>query len=67
MWTDLLYRLRAILLRRQMDHDLDEELRFHMEHQIQQQGRGRARQRTLDGFKVVVDCGSGVAGRASSR
>ena len=35
MWTDLLYRLRAIFRRDRMDRDLDEELRYHMERQVQ--------------------------------
>jgi putative ABC transport system permease protein len=32
--TDLLYRLRALVGRRRMEADLDEEVRFHFEHQV---------------------------------
>ena len=31
MWSDLRYRMRAILRRRSMERELDEELRFHLE------------------------------------
>jgi predicted permease len=34
MLNDLLFRLRAILRRNRMEDDLDEELRFHFEHQV---------------------------------
>ena len=33
MWTDSLLRLRALLFRRQMDHELQDELQFHLEMQ----------------------------------
>src|SRR5437667_2307011 len=37
MLTDLLYRLRAIFRRKAMEAELDEELRFHLEHQIEKE------------------------------
>src|SRR4051812_7050371 len=37
MLTDLRYRLRAIFARADMDRDLDAELRFHIEHEIDKQ------------------------------
>ena len=33
MLTDLLYRLRAVLRRDAVERELDEELRFHVDHQ----------------------------------
>ncbi len=39
MLTDLLHRLRALFFRRQMDADLDDELRFHLEQSAEQQIR----------------------------
>jgi hypothetical protein len=33
MWTDSLLRLRALLFRRQMDNELQDELQFHLEMQ----------------------------------
>ena len=34
-WADkLLLRLRSVFRRRRVDHELDDELRFHLEHQI---------------------------------
>jgi predicted permease len=33
MITDLLYRVRALLFRRSVERDLDDELQFHVEHQ----------------------------------
>src|SRR5688500_9250518 len=35
MWSDLIYRLRAMFRRGRMERDLDDELRFHLEHQIE--------------------------------
>jgi len=32
-WSDLLLRLRALLVWRRVEHELDEELRFHIEMQ----------------------------------
>ncbi|HWC99223.1 MAG TPA: ABC transporter permease [Candidatus Sulfopaludibacter sp.] len=36
MLHDLIFRIRAIFLRSRLDADMDEELRFHLEHQTQQ-------------------------------
>lgn len=33
MLTDLLYRLRALVRRRDVERELDDELRFHVERQ----------------------------------
>ena len=33
-WSDLLLRLRALLVWRRVEHELDEELRFHVEMQF---------------------------------
>ena len=35
MFTDLLYRLRALFWRKSMETELDEELRVHLEHQVE--------------------------------
>jgi hypothetical protein len=35
MVTDLLYRLRALFRRNSMEAELDEELRAHLEHQVE--------------------------------
>ncbi|MGC4052008.1 MAG: ABC transporter permease [Paludibaculum sp.] len=35
MLTDLLYRLRALFQRRTLEEDLDEELRFHFDHNVE--------------------------------
>jgi predicted permease len=35
MWSDLRYRLRALFRRRRMEQELDEELRFHQEREIE--------------------------------
>ncbi len=34
MWTDLLYRLRALLQRRAVEDELNQELQFHLEQQV---------------------------------
>ena len=36
MLSDLWYRLRALFTGRTMDRELDEELRFHLEHETEQ-------------------------------
>jgi predicted permease len=36
MFTDILFRLRAILRRRAVEQELDEELRSHLEHEVSQ-------------------------------
>src|SRR4029453_13968911 len=44
MLTDLFYRLRALLRGRALDRELEEELRFHLEHEIDKQvATGRSR------------------------
>lgn len=35
MLTDLLYRVRTLFRRAQINHELDEELRFHFDHQVE--------------------------------
>src|SRR5437763_5663632 len=35
MWSDLLYRLRVLFRRNTVERELDEELRFHFERQVQ--------------------------------
>ena len=40
MLTDLLYRLRAIFRRKAVEEELDEELRFHLEHQVEKESKG---------------------------
>src|SRR5437879_6193845 len=37
MWADLQYRIRAIFRRHAVEQELDEELRFHLDRQIQKQ------------------------------
>src|SRR5881394_2600601 len=37
MFSDLRFRLRALFRRSAMERELDEELRFHLEHEIEQQ------------------------------
>ena len=39
MLTDLLYRLRALLRRKSKEAELDEELRSHLEKQVEKYGR----------------------------
>jgi hypothetical protein len=39
MLNDLLFRLRALLRRNSMGAELDEELRFHIEHEIEKHRR----------------------------
>src|SRR4029450_12730671 len=44
MLTDLLYRLRALVRSRAVEGELEEELRFHLEHEIDKQvASGRSR------------------------
>ena len=38
-WTDYCLRLRALLFRRRMDEELDEELQFHLEMQARKNQR----------------------------
>src|SRR4051794_19689749 len=59
MLTDLRYRLRAIFARADMDRDLDAELSFHIEHEIDKQvalgvPRADAERRALLGFGGVT-------------
>jgi hypothetical protein len=35
MISDLLFRLRAIFRRRSVERELDEELQFHLEHEVE--------------------------------
>ena len=35
IWSDLRYRVRALLWRRSLDRDLDDELRFHVERETE--------------------------------
>ncbi|MGA3048199.1 MAG: ABC transporter permease [Terracidiphilus sp.] len=35
MFSDLLFRLRALILRKRMETELDQELRFHFEHEVE--------------------------------
>jgi hypothetical protein len=35
MWSDLLHRLRALVRRRKVERELDEELQFHFEQQVE--------------------------------
>ena len=37
--SDLLYRLRAVVLRNRMERELDDELRFHIEHEAETAAR----------------------------
>ena len=39
MWNDLRFRLRAIFCRSAVERELEEELQFHLEHQIQRHVR----------------------------
>src|SRR5688500_17897245 len=40
MLTDLLYRLRAMFRRKAQERELDEELQFHLEHQVEKESKG---------------------------
>ncbi|MGJ5813125.1 ADOP family duplicated permease [Paludibaculum fermentans] len=45
VWRDLVFRIRALVLRRQVERELDDELRFHLEQQarsLQHGGMSRA-------------------------
>jgi predicted permease len=45
MWRDLLFRLRSLVRRRRAESDLDDEVRFHIEHEVEkylQAGHSRA-------------------------
>jgi predicted permease len=63
VFSDLLYRLRALVRRRAADRELDDELRFHLQHEIDKHvaaGMTRAdatRRARLDfgGFEQVVE------------
>jgi putative ABC transport system permease protein len=39
LWSDLRYRLRALLQRQDLEHELDAELRFHLEHEAEKYER----------------------------
>jgi len=44
VWSDLIYRLRALVRRRAVEKEMDEELRFHFERQVEKYvGSGMAR------------------------
>jgi predicted permease len=46
--SDLLYRLRAVVLRGRMERELDDELRLHVEHEVDKlEGAGLSRQEAL--------------------
>jgi hypothetical protein len=42
MISDLLFRLRAIFRRRSVEKELDDELRFHFEHEVEKLMRSAA-------------------------
>jgi predicted permease len=39
MWSDLLFRLRSLVRRRRAESDLEDEVRFHVEHEIEKHVR----------------------------
>lgn len=63
MFSDLLFRLRAIFRRRAVDNELDDELRFHLEHQVEKNIRSgmsseeamRQAHLTFGGFPQVAE------------
>ncbi|MBZ5627037.1 MAG: ABC transporter permease [Acidobacteriia bacterium] len=65
MINDLLYRLRAVVLRNRMERELDDELRFHTEHEVEKleeaglspkEARRRARLASGGAEQVKEEC-----------
>ncbi len=55
MPSDLLYRLRALFRRKTVETELDEELRFHLEHQVEKHLRsGLPREEALRRARLAI-------------
>ena len=55
MLTDLLYRLRSLFRREKAEAEMDDELRFHYEHQIEKlAARGLTREEATRQARLLV-------------